>query len=57
MCNLVGPAPLSGAGVAAVWANPLGKPMRDAEVPLPAAERPFAHPLYWAAFVLVGDPR
>ncbi len=29
-------------------------------VPIPAAEakedRPFAHPYYWAAFVLMGDP-
>lgn len=23
---------------------------------LPAGDRPFAHPFYWAAFVLVGDP-
>jgi CHAT domain-containing protein/tetratricopeptide (TPR) repeat protein len=23
---------------------------------LPAGERPYAHPFYWAAFVLVGDP-
>jgi CHAT domain-containing protein len=23
---------------------------------LPAGERPFAHPFFWAAFVLVGDP-
>jgi tetratricopeptide (TPR) repeat protein len=26
------------------------------EPALPAGERPFAHPAYWAAFVLVGDP-
>jgi CHAT domain-containing protein len=25
-------------------------------VQLPEGERPFAHPFYWAAFVLVGDP-
>jgi CHAT domain-containing protein/tetratricopeptide (TPR) repeat protein len=28
-----------------------GKPAR-----LPEGDRPFAHPFYWAAFVLVGDP-
>ena len=26
------------------------------EPALPGGERPFAHPAYWAAFVLVGDP-
>jgi CHAT domain-containing protein len=26
------------------------------ERPLPAGERPYAHPYYWAAFVLIGDP-
>jgi CHAT domain-containing protein len=36
-----------------VEARPLvkGKP-----AVLPAGEKPFAHPYYWAAFVLVGDP-
>ncbi len=24
--------------------------------PLPAGDRPFAHPRYWAAFILIGDP-
>jgi len=24
--------------------------------PLPAGDRPFAAPFYWAAFVLIGDP-
>jgi CHAT domain-containing protein len=23
---------------------------------LPGGEKPFAHPFYWAAFILVGDP-
>jgi CHAT domain-containing protein len=35
-------------------ARPLGK---GQTAPLPAGERPFAHPHYWAAFVLVGAPR
>jgi CHAT domain-containing protein len=34
-------------------ARPLveGKPAK-----LPEGEKPFAHPYYWAAFVLIGDP-
>jgi CHAT domain-containing protein/Tfp pilus assembly protein PilF len=33
-------------------------PLRQGKVPsLPRGERPFAHPYYWAAFVLIGDPR
>jgi CHAT domain-containing protein len=28
----------------------------EKEPSLPGGERPFAHPAYWAAFVLVGDP-
>jgi CHAT domain-containing protein/tetratricopeptide (TPR) repeat protein len=30
-------------------------PLADKEPALPGGERPFAHPAYWAAFVLVGD--
>jgi CHAT domain-containing protein len=25
-------------------------------VKLPEGERPYAHPFYWAAFILIGDP-
>jgi CHAT domain-containing protein/tetratricopeptide (TPR) repeat protein len=31
-------------------------PFAGKEPALPAGARPFAHPAYWAAFVLVGDP-
>jgi uncharacterized protein YbjT (DUF2867 family) len=37
--DLVGPAPLSGPGAAAVWADALGKPVRYADLPLDAFER------------------
>jgi CHAT domain-containing protein len=30
--------------------------VRERPVKLPAGERPYAHPFYWATFVLVGDP-
>jgi CHAT domain-containing protein len=36
-----------------------GRPALPAAVELPQADkddRPFAHPYYWAAFVLIGDP-
>jgi uncharacterized protein YbjT (DUF2867 family) len=36
--NLVGPAPLSGPGAAAVWADALSKPVRYADLPLDAFE-------------------
>jgi uncharacterized protein YbjT (DUF2867 family) len=36
--NLVGPAPLSGPGAAAVWAAALGKPVRYADQPLDTFE-------------------
>jgi CHAT domain-containing protein len=31
--------------------KPLEKPQPD-----PKAERPYAHPFYWSAFILIGDP-
>jgi CHAT domain-containing protein len=31
-------------------------PVVKAKANLPAGERPFAHPFYWASFVLIGDP-
>jgi CHAT domain-containing protein len=30
--------------------------VKDKPPKLPEGERPFAHPFYWAAFVLFGDP-
>jgi CHAT domain-containing protein/tetratricopeptide (TPR) repeat protein len=32
------------------------EPPDKGSVKLPAGERPYAHPFYWAAFVLIGDP-
>ena len=29
----------------------------DASPPIPAQEHPFEAPYYWAAFILIGDPR
>jgi CHAT domain-containing protein len=31
--------------------RPLAKPLPD-----PKADRPYAHPFYWSAFILIGDP-
>jgi tetratricopeptide (TPR) repeat protein len=31
-------------------------PVKAKAPPLPSGDRPFGHPYYWAAFVLVGDP-
>ena len=30
--------------------------LKDDAVKLPSGERPFAHPAFWAAFTLLGDP-
>jgi CHAT domain-containing protein len=30
--------------------------VKDSELKLPEGERPFAHPAFWAAFTLLGDP-
>jgi CHAT domain-containing protein len=30
--------------------------LADDKVVLPAGEKPFAHPTFWAAFTLLGDP-
>ncbi len=29
---------------------------KDAKADTPNTDKPFAHPRYWAAFILVGDP-
>ena len=41
--------------------RPLAEPVDDQPVPAKPApprsgSRPFAHPYYWAAFILIGDP-
>ena len=32
-------------------------PRAAASAPKPAGVRPYAHPYYWASFILIGDPR
>ena len=40
-----------------IGADPTRGPVRELKtVPAPNSSRPFAHPYYWAGFVLVGDP-
>ena len=36
---------------------PRGEPREKPAVPVPAAVHPYAHPYYWAAFILIGDPK
>ncbi len=44
-------------GVVRAKEIPLAKDPREVEPPaLPAGDRPFNHPRYWAAFILIGDP-
>jgi tetratricopeptide (TPR) repeat protein len=46
-----------GGGVLRGTERPGLPPVKKGERPaLPAGERPFAHPAFWAAFVLLGDP-
>jgi hypothetical protein len=42
--------------LAATRASEVELNVKDDKVTLPAGERPFAHPAFWAAFTLLGDP-
>jgi CHAT domain-containing protein/Tfp pilus assembly protein PilF len=35
---------------------PRGEPREKPAAPVPATVHPYAHPYYWAAFILIGDP-
>ena len=34
-----------------------GRRRAASSAPKPAGVRPYAHPYYWASFILIGDPR
>jgi tetratricopeptide (TPR) repeat protein len=46
---------LAGGELRGTVGRPL-PPRKGTKARLPAGERPFAHPAYWASFVLIGDP-
>jgi CHAT domain-containing protein len=52
--------PLARALLAGKLAGTRGKEvelnLKDEKVDLPAGDKPFEHPFYWAAFTLIGDP-
>jgi CHAT domain-containing protein len=49
-------AALLAGKLSATRASEVELELADDKVPLPAGERPFAHPAFWAAFTLLGDP-